>query len=192
MSPSHVPGPGIEKVSAADAAPLGQFFEALAADLETARFFHPHPLTIAYATELCARVSSCRDLYFVARWRGQIAGYSLLRGWDEGYAIPSVGVCVHPALRNAGLGHVLMAHAVEQSRAAGAPRLRLSVYRENERGRHVWAKFGYVFSDKNEHELLGLLELTPPPSLPPVAVDVAKLDAWLEALERPVWLRPAG
>jgi ribosomal protein S18 acetylase RimI-like enzyme len=192
MSLSRVPGPAIERISAADAAPLGQFFEALAADVETARFFHPHPLTIAYAAELCGKMSTCRDLYFVARWRGRIAGYSLLRGWDEGYAIPSVGVCVHPTLRNAGLGHVLMAHAVEQSRAAGAPQMRLTVYKANERGRHVWAKFGYVYSDKNEHELLGRLALTPPPLLPPVEVNVAKLDAWLEAMERPLRLRPAG
>ncbi len=174
----------IEKLSAADAEPLGGFFETLHADAETARFFHPHALTREYARELCNRVATSHDLYFVARWSGRIAGYSLMRGWDEGYDVPSVGVCVHPLLRNAGLGHVLMGHAVEQARAAGAPRVRLTVYKANERGVHVWAKFGYVFTLKNDFEWVGLLSLLPPPMLPSARLDLAKLEAWASQIDR--------
>ena len=166
----------IERLAPGDAGRLGDFFEAVAADAD--RFFHPHPLTRAHADDLCARVGSCRDRYFAALWRGRVAGYSLLRGWDEGYAVPSVGVCVHPGLRNSGVGHILMAHAIEQSRAAGAPRIRLTVYKENERGVHLWRKFGFAFSEKNDREYVGVLELAPPPSLPQPRLGIAKLDAW--------------
>lgn len=185
---ARIPSLSIEKLTAADAYELADFFEALAADAYTVRFFHPHPLTGAYARELCSRRKESRDLYFVARWRRRIAAYSLLRGWDDGYEIPSAGVCVHPGLRNAGLGHVVMSHAVEQARAAGASRIRLSVYKTNRHGVHVWGKFGYIFTPKNNLEWVGMLELTPPPVLPAVRIDVARLDAWATA---PVWRLPA-
>src|SRR5205085_2238595 len=90
--------------------------------------------------------------------------------------------CTHPELRGAGLGHLLLVHAIAESRAAGATRLRLTVYKENVRAVHIYRKFGFVFSEKNEHELVGLLELsslTPSGSL---RLDKAKLDAWLNKI----------
>jgi len=149
----------IERLAAGDAAPLEAFFEVLAADPETARFFHPHPLTAEFAHELCRRQSFARDRFYVARYRGQMAGYLMLRGWEEGFAVPSFGGCVHPAFRGRGLGQALLAHAIREARALAAPRLRLTVYKANARAVHVYRKFGFIFREKNEHELVGLLEL---------------------------------
>jgi ribosomal protein S18 acetylase RimI-like enzyme len=171
----------IQRISTADATALGDFFETLASDPETVRFFHPHPFSREFAAELCARSETCRDRYHVARYRGRIAAYMMLRGWDEGYAIPSFGVCCHPGLRNAGLGQVLLAHAVAESRAAGAGKLRLTVFKSNERAVHVYRKFGFVFQEKNDNELVGLLDLGPDLSLPVRAVNLGKLEAWLTA-----------
>src|SRR5260370_4843922 len=69
----------IERLAVNDAAPLAAFFAALAADPETVRFFHPHPLTAEFAYELCRRQSHARDRFYVARYRGQMAGYLMLR-----------------------------------------------------------------------------------------------------------------
>ena len=90
------------------------------------------------------------DRYYLALYRGRPVAYAMLRGWDEGYAVPSWGGCVHPALRGAGLGHALLVHAVAESRAAGASKLRLTVYKANQRGIHLYNKFGFVFQDKDE------------------------------------------
>jgi ribosomal protein S18 acetylase RimI-like enzyme len=73
------------------------------------------------------------------------------------------------------LGQFLLAHAIAESRAAGARRLRLTVYKENVRALHIYRKFGFLFSDKNDHELVGLIDLgsalacvhRPPPISPP-------------------------
>ncbi len=151
----------IREVGETDAAELGDFFEALAADAETVRFFHPHPLTREFAAELCAGSGSRRDLYFLTRDRGGPVAYSMLRGWDEGFDVPSFGGCTHPARRRVGLGHIILEHAIRESRRRGATHLRLSVYKENSRAVRLYEKFGFDLRDKNEHEWVGLLDLRP-------------------------------
>jgi ribosomal protein S18 acetylase RimI-like enzyme len=171
-------GLATQRVSAADAERLGDFFEVLRADKETRRFFHAHPLTKAFAADLCARQTSCLDRYYVTDYQGRIAGYSMLRGWDEGYEIPSFGGCTDPELRGAGLGHILMAHAIAESRIAGARKLRLTVYKQNGRALYIYRKFGFSFSDKNEHECVGLLDLGAAVLRNSGGPDIAKLETW--------------
>jgi GNAT superfamily N-acetyltransferase len=89
----------------------------------------------------------------------------MLRGWDEGYQIPSFGACVHPSSRGDGLGQWLLEHAIGEARMAGAPKLRLSVYRANQRALHIYRKFGFVFEERNSEELVGWLTLGP--AIPP-------------------------
>jgi [ribosomal protein S18]-alanine N-acetyltransferase len=149
----------IRALSGADSPKLGTFFEALAKDAETNHFFNPHPLTREYAFELCARVERISDRYFIATQNGDVVGYSMLRGWDEGYAVPSFGACVHPAIRNAGLGKRLLAHAIDQSQLQGATKLRLTVFKANQRAVNLYRRFGFAFVDKNSHELVGMLDL---------------------------------
>jgi ribosomal protein S18 acetylase RimI-like enzyme len=170
------------RVSVADAESLGRFFEVVAADKESTRFFHPHPLTKAFAARLCTL--PCRDRYYITHYHGRVAAYSMLRGWDEGYETPSFGGCTHPELRGAGLGQMLLVHAIAESRTTGARRLRLTVYKENAPALHVYRKFGFVFSDKNEHELVGLLDLRSPVPNSSRSPDTAKLDAWLKRDQR--------
>ncbi len=171
----------IQRILTGDTTALGEFFETLASDPETVRFFHPHPFSRDFAAGLCAQAETSRDRYYVARYRGRNAGYMMLRGWDEGYAIPSFGVCCHPGLRNAGLGQVLLAHAVAESRAAGAGKLRLTVCKSNARAVHLYRKFGFVFQEKNDQELVGLLDLGADTTVPAGPINLAKLEAWFTA-----------
>jgi ribosomal protein S18 acetylase RimI-like enzyme len=161
---------------------LGEFFEALASDPDTPRLFHPHPLTRAYARELCGRVGRMRDGYFLAWFAGRIVAYWMLRGWDEGYAVPSFGVAVHPLARGLRLGAAALEHAISVSRERGAEKLRLTVYRSNARALRVYRRFGFVFQDKNEQELVGLLDLGAAPEQRPV--DRGAMEAGLAALFR--------
>jgi ribosomal protein S18 acetylase RimI-like enzyme len=171
----------IRPIRATDAALLGDFFAAVAADAEAVRFFHPHPLTPEYAAWVCGGATQRRDRYYLALYQGRAVAYAMLRGWDEGYATPSWGGCVHPALRGAGLGHALLAHAVAEGRAAGATQLRLTVYKANARAVHLYRKFGFVFRDGDGRSVVGSLDLTRPVALPPANPDSARLWAWLEA-----------
>jgi ribosomal protein S18 acetylase RimI-like enzyme len=171
----------IRPLRVTDAASLGDLFEEIAADAESVCYFHPHPLTREYAALLCGGAATRRDRYSLGLYHGLPVAYALLRGWDEGYAIPSWGGCVHPALRGAGLGHALLLHAVAESRAAGAAKLRLTVYKANERGVRLYSRFGFVLQEKDARSLLGVLDLTACFSWEERRPDGARLQAWYEA-----------
>jgi ribosomal protein S18 acetylase RimI-like enzyme len=174
----------IRRISKVDGPTLGDFFISLTGDAETTLFFHPHPFTREFAAELCANLHIRKDRYYVATYKGTVIAYMMLRGWDEGFAVPSFGVCAHPELREVGLGQALLAHAVKESRAAGADKLRLTVFKTNERAVHVYRKFGFVFHDKNEIELIGILDLQSCSPIPVRSIDLAKLDVWFKTQTR--------
>jgi [ribosomal protein S18]-alanine N-acetyltransferase len=168
----------VRLLAPSDAAALGDFLAAAHDHPPTAELFHPHPLTRQFAAELCGKLSAIKDRYFALFVGGRVAGYAMLRGWDEGYKVPSFGVCVHPALQNAGVGHVLTTFGIDESRRAGAEKVRLTVYKRNERAAHLYAKYGFVFTDKDEHSLVGVLDLTADAPIPHRDVDEANLRAW--------------
>lgn len=139
-----------------DVEALGVFFESIRPD---EAFFHPHALTREEAATLCGRIGSVSDEYVVAESATEIVAYGMLRGWDEGYEIPSLGIAVHPALRGAGLGRRMMLHLQEIAAARGAPSVRLKVYVTNTPAVALYRSLGYVFERVNDDELLGLLPL---------------------------------
>ncbi|MCX6847094.1 MAG: N-acetyltransferase, partial [Verrucomicrobia bacterium] len=82
-------------------AALALFFSSLATG-EGAEYFHPHPLTAAVAHERAEYKGN--DVYAVLTTTSEILGYGILRGWDEGYAVPSLGVAIAGSARGLGLG----------------------------------------------------------------------------------------
>jgi ribosomal protein S18 acetylase RimI-like enzyme len=146
----------IRRVTPEWAAALARFFDELrAAGDET--FFHPHPLTAEQAQAVAAHVG--RDLYYVATGDARVLGYAMLRGWDEGYAIPSLGIALAPNARGIGLGQVLMHFLHAAARLRGAARVRLKVYSGNVRAVTLYRAFGYEFTPGGDAELVGLLDL---------------------------------
>ncbi len=137
-------------------APLTDFFRAFAAGPDSA-FFHPHAMTDAESRRICAYPG--RDLYYAACAGGRIVAYGLLRGWDEGYAIPSLGIAIHPEARGRGLARPFMAFLHAAAKARGASKIRLTVYSDNQRAVELYRRLGYAFEPKNERELVGLLTL---------------------------------
>jgi ribosomal protein S18 acetylase RimI-like enzyme len=155
-----LPSPAtIRPLRADDAPALTALFAALEADPEARRFFHPHPLTREMADSLCARSPSARDRYDVAECGGLLVGYAMLRGWDEGYTVPSFGAAVHPEFRGQGLGRALLRYEVAAARAAGAVRLRLTVYRANRAACRLYAHEGFRLEPRGDDQWLGLLDL---------------------------------
>jgi [ribosomal protein S18]-alanine N-acetyltransferase len=167
----------IERVGASSTKALGGLFCALASDVSTVRFFHPHPLTADHAAELSARASASRDFYYLWTYRRQAVGYSMLRGWEEGFAIPSFGAAVHPAVRGAGLGGLLLAHAIGRAQHEGANYLRLTVSSENTPAIHLYRKFGFALRQEDDLKLLGMLGLAPPPIFARSTLKVVNLAA---------------
>ena len=135
---------------------LRDFFRSLAADPDSA-LFHPHPFTDGEAERVCS--SAGKDLYLAAAVDGEVRAYGMLRGWDEGYAIPSLGIAVHPSARGTGLGAAFMQYLHAAAAARGAKTIRLKVYAHNARAKALYERLGYIAAGESGGQLLYTLEL---------------------------------
>ena len=146
------------RLKPADEVALADFFAALSAGGDD-RFFHPHPFTLAEAVRVC-RLGG-RDLYLAASRGDRILAYGMLRGWDAGYAVPSLGVAVHPEARGTGLARAFMIYLHAAARDQGVPRVRLKVYPSNHAARRLYESLGYQWQTGADEQLVGLCELAP-------------------------------
>lgn len=135
---------------------LADFFQEIERSGDAA-FFHPHPFTDADAERICAYTGS--DQYYVLLWNGRILGYGMLRGWDAGYATPSLGIIVREEARGSGLGKLLMQHLHAAARLRAAPKIRLKVYLHNTVARHMYEQLGYTFENQEGDQAVGYCSL---------------------------------
>lgn len=135
---------------------LAQFFNDIVANKDDL-YFHPHPLTCEMAKKIAAYEGN--DLYFLQIKDNEIAGYAMLRGWEEGYASPSLGIVTHPDSRNQGLGREFMMFLHNQARENGATEVRLKVYSNNTEAKHLYESLGYSFVAEENSQLVGCCEL---------------------------------
>lgn len=135
---------------------LSNFFDVLRNSGDE-KYFHPHPLTRQEAEFKCE--SKGLDLFYVLKGGESVIGYGILRGWDEGYEIPSLGIVTHPRYRGHGYGRILMnnLHAAAQWR--GAEQIRLKVYRTNTSAKIFYESLGYYFTPFSDNEFLGVCSL---------------------------------
>ena len=161
MDPSYFPpyrspldGAGVEfrVVSSRDRESLAEVF----ADIDDA-FFRPHPFTAEEAQRLADY--SGGDLYaLLADTRGPVA-YGMLRGWDEGYATPSLGIAVRRTAQGRGFGRQMMNHLHAEARRRGADHVRLRVHPDNVVARRLYESLGYVHIGEDRGELVMVVDL---------------------------------
>jgi len=140
----------------ADVDLLTTFFGEIAADPAASRF-HPHPFTAQGARAIAEHGG--RDLYLGQFLGDRLVGYGLLRGWDEGYETPSLGIYLSADARGLGLAKALMEDLHQRARENGAEKVRLKVYKDNVRAVNLYERLGYVFFAEEGEQRVGLLEL---------------------------------
>ena len=90
----------------------------------------------------------------------ELIAYGMLRGWAEGYAVPSLGIAVDQRYRGRGFAAELMRHLHSRVRERGAHQVRLKVDRGNRIALHPYQKLCYRFQDYSSTELVGYLRIT--------------------------------
>ncbi len=141
-------------VRPADEAILADVF----ADIDEA-FFRPHPFTRHEARYIANHAG--RDAYAILVEDGRAVAYGMLRGWDEGYPFPSLGIAVRTGAQGRGLGRLMMAHLHAEARRRGATVVRLRVHPENLRARLLYESLGYAYAGQERGELVMLVDLEP-------------------------------
>jgi len=138
---------------------LISFFEILVVS-ESNKTFHPHDFDKQTAYDIVNQVNHSKDLYYVMDLGfDRIIAYGILRGWDEGYDIPSLGIAVHPDYRGLKLSKIFMEFLHTASKLRGATKVMLRVYKNNTVAKNLYEKLGYKFTDLTENEVRGYYDL---------------------------------
>jgi len=112
-------------------------------------YFAPHLFSDDALSKLACNPG--KDLYYLMVNDDNIIGYGLLRGWDEGYAIPSLGIAIHPSAQNKGYGKYFMNFLHDMAYQKGAVKVRLRVRKDNENAIRLYRNFNYLFEEDPYH-----------------------------------------
>jgi ribosomal protein S18 acetylase RimI-like enzyme len=147
----------IEKIRPEHLARLKEFFREIDAP-DYRKDFSPHPFDAEQAMRICNYGG--RDLYFaILMDRKEMVGYGMLRGWDEGYEVPAIGLCILKKYQGIGLGKLLLNFLETVSRLAGSSKTMLKVKKDNVAAKGLYESQQYVFKEYNEEFLIGFKKL---------------------------------
>ena len=136
--------------------PLIEFFRDIRESGDE-KYFHPHPFTDDEARKRAHY--SGKDIYYVLVEGDRVLGYAMLRGWDEGYKVPSLGITIHPSVREVGLGRLFMHFLHVAARRRGCDKIRVKVYPQNVSATALYEKLGYKFETEEAGQLVGFVRL---------------------------------
>ncbi len=130
----------IEKLGASHEGAFRNFLNRLR-DAGDDALFHPHAYDPETVMRLCTQPS--KDLYVVAVCDGQILGYGMLRGWDEGFQVPSLGLAVDAGSRSSFVGRRIWHFLRQEAVNRGCPAIRVTIDPQNRRLVHTTGRLGF-------------------------------------------------
>lgn len=108
---------------------------------EIVRYFHPFPFSPETAQFIACNPH--KDKYYLALLDNQIMGLSMLRGWDEGFSVPSFGIVIDYRFHGQGIGKHLLEYTLEEARKINCESVRLSVYASNSVAVRLYESLGF-------------------------------------------------
>jgi len=84
------------------------------------------------------------DKFFGVYVNEKLVGFYMLRGFDEGYEIPSYGVWISKEYSGLGLSKLTLQHAITFCKANKIKKIMLKVHPENTIAKNIYEKFGFI------------------------------------------------
>lgn len=110
---------------------LGQlltFFSENNVELITRSFA---PFTLSSETARWIACEPHNDKFYLGLIENEPVGFSMLRGWDEGFSIPSFGIFIDHRKHGLGLGKEMLDLTIEAAKNLDCEKIRLSVFASN-------------------------------------------------------------
>lgn len=139
--------PTLQRIGSSHCAALAELFRRNNIP-SVLRFFHPFPLDEQEAERIACHTG--KDRYYLLVKDDEARGFSMLRGWDEGFSVPSLGMMVDVDGQGKGLGRELLLATLAEARALGCPQVRLSVYADNGKALKLYQSVGFELREKKE------------------------------------------
>jgi ribosomal protein S18 acetylase RimI-like enzyme len=118
-------------------------------------FFYPHPFTLK---QIYKNILT-RD-YFVMQISGNnVTGYGMLRGWEDGFVTPSLGIIIDKEFRGVGLSKLLMNHLHDVAKQRGAKEVMLKVVKDNTKAINLYKLLDYKLQIYDHKFLIGYKKL---------------------------------
>lgn len=121
--------------------------------------FHPHAFDTKTIESIIKFSIDGPDEYWLLGDQNEIVAYGLLRGWSEGFIIPSIGIAVSPNHRCHGFGKKMMLFLHSRARYRGSTKVRLTVYKQNIAAIQLYTKLGYILEPYSDQSLVGFINL---------------------------------
>ena len=86
------------------------------------------------------------DLFFGIFVNARLVGFYMLRGFDEGYDIPSYGVWISSEFAGKGLARLTIQHAISFCKINNINQLMLKVHPDNLKAIKLYEDFGFINS----------------------------------------------
>jgi RimJ/RimL family protein N-acetyltransferase len=123
-----------------DAPQLSEMLRAQSPDYT--RFFTPFSFDQDAMTDILVRKNL--DVFMGIFWGDELAGFFMLRGWDEGYEAPSYGVLIAEKYRGYGLTRLSLKMAKSICKLRQSPRIMLKVHPDNMAARSLFEEAGFI------------------------------------------------
>ncbi len=115
--------------------------------------FNPFPMSAESARKIAHLPR--QDRYYGALMANRIICLSMLRGWDEGYVVPSFGIIVDYRYHSLGVGSRLLEYTIRQAQALSCSQIRLTVYSSNSPAVHLYRSRGFIEQTRESVNLMG-------------------------------------
>lgn len=143
----------IQPLDAADAEELSRLI------LRDSSTYRTHFTPFAFDVEsLTQRLAAARqDQYWGVRIGKTLAGFFMLRGFEEGYRRPAFGVYIGEHFAGSGLAALALHYALSWCRLHDVSSVMLKVHPENSTACHVYERAGFAFESvcpKTKHHIL--------------------------------------
>lgn len=113
--------------------------------VDSNNFFSPHGCDFDSLNKIVENVRD--DVYLLGMYRRKVLVYGMLRGLDEGFPIPSLGIAVSPEMQGFGLGRAMMMWLHVSAQVRGANKVRLRVASGNKIALRLYESLQYEFSE---------------------------------------------
>lgn len=108
------------------------------------------PFNMEYENLKKILINSIKNIYMGIFINKKIVGLFMLRGFDEGFDIPSYGVWISSQYSNKGLAKLTLQHSISTCLIMGIKKIMLKVHPENKIALNLYKKFGFIATGIDE------------------------------------------